>query len=164
MAAGTLGVRARGVPPCLEIVVRQRLRKIDLEWLRAGAFHALQACWKLSSERRGNLADLGEVCVTLVGDRKIAELHRRFMGIAGATDVITFQHGEVVVSVQTAERVAGERGAGFHGELLLYVVHGFLHLAGWDDVTPELREQMHRVQDEVTDAALEAAGRGPFFD
>jgi probable rRNA maturation factor len=54
-----------------------------------------------------------------------------------------------VVSVETAAREARERGICFHGELLLYVVHGFLHLSGYDDVDPEARALMHSEQERI---------------
>ena len=45
------------------------------------------------------------MCI-LISDRRMSELHRRFMGIAGPTDVITFQHGEIFISTETARRQA----------------------------------------------------------
>src|ERR1700740_482353 len=74
-----------------------------------------------------------EILVVLVSDRKISAIHQQFMGIAGATDVITFQHGEIVVSVETAARQAMEYESDLLHELRLYIAHGLLHLAGYDD-------------------------------
>src|SRR5215469_11466373 len=74
-----------------------------------------------------------EILVVLVSDRKISAIHQQFMGITGATDVITFQHGEIVVSVETAARQAMEYESDLLHELRLYIAHGFLHLAGYDD-------------------------------
>ena len=90
-----------------------------------------------------------EILVVLVSDRKISEIHRQFMGIAGATDVITFQHGEIVVSVETAARQAGEYKTDLSHELRLYIAHGFLHLAGYDDHSEEGFREMAKVQNEL---------------
>jgi probable rRNA maturation factor len=147
--------------PRLEVINRQRVMALDFEWLRAGAQAALSECLALARESGGALANLEEVCVTLVSDRKIAALHRDFMGIPGATDVITFQHGEVVVSTQTASRVALERGLSFHSELLLYILHGFLHLAGYDDVSAEDFSRMHQIQDKLWEELVRVIPREP---
>ena len=90
-----------------------------------------------------------EILVVLVSDRKISEIHRQFMGITGATDVITFQHGEIVVSVETAARQAGEYKTDLSHELRLYIAHGFLHLAGYDDHSQEGFREMAKVQNEL---------------
>src|ERR1700740_3616565 len=79
-------------------------------------------------------ADLPEeIVVVLVSDRKISAIHQQFMGTAGATDVITFQHGEILISVETAARQAMEYESDLLPELRLYIAHGLLHLAGYDD-------------------------------
>jgi probable rRNA maturation factor len=87
-----------------------------------------------------------EIGVALVSDRRICELHRAFMRLSTPTDVITFQHGEIVVSVDTAERQAAEHGTNLVSEVKLYLLHGLLHLRGYDDLTPEARREMMVVQ------------------
>jgi probable rRNA maturation factor len=95
------------------------------------------------------LMDLDEIVVTCVSDKRIDKVHRDFMGVAGATDVITFQHGDILISADTAEREARAHGHGISEELLLYIVHGFLHLNGHDDILEADRLLMHAVQDRV---------------
>jgi rRNA maturation RNase YbeY len=90
-----------------------------------------------------------EILVVLVSDREIAAIHQQFMGIAGATDVITFQHGEIVVSVETAARQAIEYESDLLHELHLYIAHGFLHLAGYDDHSEEGFREMAKMQNEL---------------
>jgi probable rRNA maturation factor len=145
--------------PHLEVLNRQRAVAVDMEWISAALRLGLASCRRVALTRGGALAHMEEITVTLVSDRKIADLHRRFMGIPGATDVITFQHGEVVVSTQTAVRLAREHNTGFHGEILLYGVHGFLHLSGMDDVTAELRERMHSVQEQICADVIRSMAR-----
>jgi probable rRNA maturation factor len=101
---------------------------------------------------------LEEVVVTVVSDGRIDRMHREFMGISGATDVITFEHGDVVVSADTAQREADARGHRVEAELGLYIVHGLLHLNGFDDLSPGPRTEMHRVQDVVWRELIESLG------
>jgi probable rRNA maturation factor len=93
------------------------------------------------------------VSVALVNDRVIAEVNLRWLGHEGPTDSIAFAlddvpapdgtRGEVVVSAETALRVARARGVDPRDELLLYVAHGVLHLLGWADDTPARRRSMN---------------------
>jgi len=112
---------------------------------------------------------LRELSVVLVGDRRVAELHEQFMGIAGPTDVLTFPidtdaagnviAGEVYVCVPEARRQAKSRGIEAKREVLLYALHGMLHLLGYDDRTSRGYRSMHRTEDLI----LTELGLGPVF-
>jgi probable rRNA maturation factor len=97
------------------------------------------------------LGDCGEVEISLVDDPTIDRIHREFMGIEGATDVITFQHGEILVSLDTTARQAKEFGHSAYREALVCAIHGLLHLHGYDDTTPEARERMHARQEALAE-------------
>jgi probable rRNA maturation factor len=135
--------------PALVVLNRQRSVRVPMDWLRAFAKIALSRSLDHSRDGRFALRSLPEVIVTVVSDRKIAEVHDDFMGIPTATDVITFQHGDIVVSAEMAVRRAGEFGHGLREELALYVVHGFLHLNGFTDEEAAERDRMHRLQETV---------------
>jgi probable rRNA maturation factor len=92
-----------------------------------------------------------EILVVLVSDRKISEIHEQFMGIAGATDVITFQHGEILISVETAARQAIDYESDLLRELRLYIAHGLLHLAGYDDHSEDGFREMAKLQNELVE-------------
>ena len=92
-----------------------------------------------------------EILVVVVSDRKIAAIHQRFMGIAAATDVITFQHGEILISVETAARQAIEYESDLLYELRLYIAHGLLHLAGYDDHSENGFREMAKLQNELVE-------------
>ena len=127
----------------------------------------------MSSERlrtvaRRALAALGradrEVHVTVVDDRQIRALNTRYLGIRRATDVLAFDlagpgparlWGEVIVSAETAARQARRVGVPLAAELDLLVVHGLLHLAGYDDHEPRRARRMHERAREIL------AGRSP---
>ena len=103
--------------------------------------------------------DLRELSVALVGDRRMSELHRRFMNLPGPTDVLTFEiehdsrgrciAGETILCVPEARRQARARGVELRHELLLYAIHGLLHLSGFDDRTAAGYRKMHRMEDRI---------------
>lgn len=93
------------------------------------------------------LRTLEEVEVALVDDETSARVHQDFMDIPGATDVITFEHGEIVIGVETAGRQADEYGEPVRRELFRYLVHGLLHLAGHEDESAEDRKVMEAAQE-----------------
>ncbi|MDH3590296.1 MAG: rRNA maturation RNase YbeY [Planctomycetota bacterium] len=100
-----------------------------------------------------------KVVVAIVDDATIAELHERFLEVEGPTDVLSFPHGEIVVSAETACREAEERGIPPLHELVLYVVHGALHLAGHADRKKDQRKKMRAAERK----ALTALGYGDVF-
>ncbi len=115
----------------------------------------------------------GDLSIAVVDSARMAALHATHLGQPEPTDVLTFDlgtdnatgrlDGEVVICADVAEAAAAVRGAltraGAHAELALYVVHGVLHLAGYDDQTPAAFRRMHRREDEL----LAALGLGRVF-
>jgi probable rRNA maturation factor len=67
----------------------------------------------------------------------------------GPTDVITFHHGEIFISAETARSNAGLFGTKLARELRLYIVHGLLHLHGFDDRNPAGARKMKTVQGKI---------------
>lgn len=110
------------------------------------------------------------VSVALVDDETIAELHDRFLGIPGPTDVLSFPlpsdpefdseegvaavEGEVVVSTDTAFRTAQTLDIDPLAEVCLYALHGLLHLLGFDDHEADEFDEMHGLEREVMIAEL----------
>jgi probable rRNA maturation factor len=139
--------------PEISLLNRQRARTIDLELLSRFAQRALDKV-----EAVGRTALPAEIVAVLVSDRRISAIHLQFMQIAGPTDVITFQHGEIIISVETAYRQATQFGTELVEELCLYLLHGLLHLAGHDDATTSGSREMDRLQRtlmrEIWDASI----------
>ena len=111
----------------------------------------------------------GELSLAFLTDSALAALHDRFLGDAAATDVITFggnpalgKAGEICVSVDAARVYARRHGRDFSGELTLYVVHGWLHLAGHDDLNPRAKRRMRSAERRAMNL-LHAAGAAPRF-
>lgn len=99
-------------------------------------------------------------------DEGIRAVNRRTLGHDHPTDVLAFPmgdapalEGEVLLSVETARREADRRGHPAYHELLLYAVHGVMHLVGYDDHGTAGRRRMRRAER----AALAALGVPPVF-
>ena len=133
--------------PVITVYNRQRKLPVKLAALQDFARRALQGCLKLRSPKPAVLTTLPELNVVLISDRRMAELHRRFLQEPGPTDVITFQHGEIFVSTETARRQARRFGTTADHEMRLYIAHGLLHLHGFDDKDARSSAEMQRVQE-----------------
>ncbi len=145
--------------PSVLVKNSQRALPFDVAELQRFGAAALQEACRVLPRSREAVCAIREIIVVLVSDRRIAELHRRFMNIAGPTDVITFQHGEIYISVETAMRHANEYATKPEDEIRLYVVHGILHLLGLEDTTEEAAKVMEETQARIVKAAAEVARR-----
>jgi len=134
-----------------KVIVRNLQRKIpvNLVDLETFAAKAVAFCLHVPRKQNTDLEQLSEVSVLIVSDRRMASLHRRFMHESGPTDVITFQHGEIFISAEMARRNARQFGNPLNRELRLYVVHGLLHLRGFDDRDQAAARQMRTVQRKI---------------
>jgi len=138
-----------------KITVRNLQPKVPVNIIDLKKFgqKALELCLRLPRRKKTDLVQLREVSILIVSDRKIASLHRQFMNESGPTDVITFQHGEIFVSAETARRNARRFGNALARELRLYVVHGLLHLHGFDDRDEVSARKMQIVQRKILSRA-----------
>lgn len=137
--------------PRVSVFNRQRKIALDRAELQDFAHRALSLC---ARERGTGLTSLSQIDILLISDRRIAQLHQQFMKIPGPTDVITFQHGEIFISVETAGRQAKEQRTSLGNELRLYLVHGLLHLRGFDDHAASARKRMAAVQEKILEALI----------
>jgi probable rRNA maturation factor len=160
--AGDDGDAECGERPPVEVADRQSRLRIDSADVIALVRFAL-----------GAEEVQGAVEVAFVDDAVISDLHARYFGDPSPTDVITFPSGdalegeewpalgEIVISTDTAARQAPEYGLDAVEEALLYVVHGVLHLVGYDDEDDDDAAQMSERQREILDDWLaERGGRG----
>ncbi len=108
----------------------------------------------LIAENRG----AASISIALVDNDTIHHLNRLHLGHDWATDVITFPlsdandlelSGELVISTEIAVETARELNRDPQDELALYIVHGLLHLCGYDDSSEELSAAMNRRQTEI---------------
>jgi len=91
-----------------------------------------------------------EITLHFVGKKRIAKLHAQFFQDPSVTDCITFPlsephfMGEIFICPHVAKDYAEKHQTNFLEEIALYVVHGFLHLLGFNDQTPEEKKQMRK--------------------
>lgn len=147
-----------GTPDQTRITVRNLQRKVavDTAVLQGFARQAFTICLAYSSTRRTKLRRLRDISILLISDRRMAELHRRFLNQPGSTDVITFDHGEICISAETARKHARRFNSSTVCEIQLYIVHGLLHLNGFDDRTKAGARKMGLAQQKILMATTPA--------
>jgi probable rRNA maturation factor len=142
-----IGVVVSGSPSGL----RERIRRAAVE-----AVHSQGYCH-------------GRLEIAIVDAAEMRRQHKQWMGRATLTDVLSFDlrdrpeggfvDGQLIVCEAVARREAGRQDTDWRGELLLYVVHGCLHLCGHDDHRAADAAKMHEQEDRL----LSLLGWGPVF-
>jgi probable rRNA maturation factor len=131
----------------IEVVSRQRRRKMDCEHWQLFGEKALKVIGKTGHE----------ATIAFVSDRQIRSLNKRFRGLSKPTDVLSFPAaidefkessqpnlGDIAISVERAELQAIENGLAFEKEIAQLILHGLLHLCGYDHETD--RGEMNRLE------------------
>ncbi|MDQ3648822.1 MAG: rRNA maturation RNase YbeY [Acidobacteriota bacterium] len=131
----------------IEVVNRQRKMPLDRERWRAFTANALKVA----------PANGAGVTIAFISDRAMRELNRRWRGKRGTTDVLSFPAeqdefekleglslGDVVISVEQAARQAAEHDLDFENEVAQLILHGLLHLCGYDHETDD--GEMNRLE------------------
>ena len=142
----------------IEILNRQRLRPINHQ---AAAKLARSVLDRIEREDAA-------LTITFIRDPEMQILNRDYRGIDKPTDVLSFAYheaeddiveqgapmhlGDMVISVETAERYAGELGLTFEQEIEHLIIHGTLHLAGYDHETDN--GEMNRLERKLRKALL----------
>ncbi|MDI6801871.1 MAG: rRNA maturation RNase YbeY [Thermodesulfovibrionales bacterium] len=137
----------------MEIVIRnnQRLIRINRQKIERALTAAIKHIALTGNKQERLKPSSVEVSVLLVNDKKMRELNRQYRGIDRTTDVLSFpQHefrrciatpqllnsithlGDIVISLPQAKRQAEEHGLFFYGEISWLLIHGLLHLLGYD--------------------------------
>ncbi|MBX9668159.1 MAG: rRNA maturation RNase YbeY [Candidatus Obscuribacterales bacterium] len=123
-------------------------------------------CDWLSKSNVKEIEGRGEFSLVLVSDKKIRELNRLWRGFDKATDVLSFpmdtepppadepyELGEIIVSLDTAKQQAEDLGHGIDRELAFLIVHGMLHVLGFDHESKEEEKEMFGRQRKILQAA-----------
>ncbi|MGZ8940492.1 MAG: rRNA maturation RNase YbeY [Limisphaerales bacterium] len=136
----------------LQVRNRQRERAVNIKFLRELTRVLLDEELRLSSYELG---------IAFISAARMAAMNQQYLGHEGSTDVITFDYregyerggedgsaaelaGEIYISVADARRQAREFSTSWQEELVRYMVHGVLHLRGFDDSAPANRKVMKR--------------------
>jgi len=131
---------------------------------------------KLCAQVLSQLPNAGEIRVRIVDDRRMSIDHQQYSGIAGTTDVLTFDltgytqgsnqffaskilDTDLTICFDEAARQSGTHQHTVVQELLLYIIHGTLHCLGFDDHDDTQYQRMHEQEDRL----LTNAGIGPLF-
>jgi len=90
-----------------------------------------------------------EISIVLVGDAKIKALNKKYRKSNKVTDVLAFDYGEIFICLPQAKRQAKKLGNILKKELSILLIHGLLHLAGYDHRTKKDQEKMLKKQKEI---------------
>ncbi|NNM29716.1 MAG: rRNA maturation RNase YbeY [Akkermansiaceae bacterium] len=153
-------------PPAPRITIENRQERVPLEQAELDRWRDLgeRALARIDAAGWAKVASPERVGVVVVDDAAIADLHGRFLDDPTPTDVLTFPLGaesEIVLSIETAERQAGEFGNSAAREACLYIVHGLLHLCGYEDGSEEGRAEMAERQERLLREAEQAGPAAP---
>jgi probable rRNA maturation factor len=134
------------MPFTIEVANEQQAHDIDQERLKQGAQQVLDEAGITTAD----------ISIAIVDDARMHELNRQYLAHDYPTDVLSFVlefdedeqslDGEIIVSADYAAREAERYGWTVNDELLLYVLHGCLHLVGHDDTTPEGKQAMRQAE------------------
>lgn len=129
---------------------RQRVRPLNVPFLRRIVRHLLKEEFDVREH---------ELCFHFVDGAEMARVNEQFLQHEGSTDVITFDyaesiseqslHGEIYISIRDAVEQAREFGTTWQSELVRYIIHGLLHLRGYDDLRPKERRRMKREENRL---------------
>ena len=134
----------------IEITNQQGIKRINLKKLEA----ACKKVCKLLPKSK----DPSRISILLCDNALIKKLNKRYLKKASITDVIAFPLsdefdpdylGEVIVSVEQAQKLSQRLKISFQEELLRYLIHGILHLLGYKDSTKSFAEKMMKKQEEI---------------
>lgn len=159
----------------VHVTNRQRKLPVDSQWLTEAAGRLVDETLSNISRRPvahlsptafEQIAGRGELSIVLVSDRSIRKLNRQWQAKDSPTDVLSFplaleappaglpfEIGEVVVSVERAVEQARSLGHSLERELAFLIVHGTLHVLGFDHETPEGEHEMFSRQKDILDSA-----------
>ena len=138
-------------------------RDLDPDWIREAARETLL---------HQSIPEDSELSIVVTGDTQIQDLNRQFLDIDAPTDVLSFPSdeidpesgtpylGDVLISYPRALDQAGSADHPVKSEMQLLVVHGVLHLLGYDHAQEEGKNQMWTIQAEVL-TRLDSPIRGP---
>lgn len=138
-------------PFAVEMIDHQQEVSLPLRWQEALRDAASQA-WPMVAAHAcedHHLLEIDVLDIAFVSRADSDRIHRAFMDVAGDTDVITFLHGELVICPAVAAAQAAEHGEPLLRELLRYVIHGMLHLAGHLDDQENRRMVMESIQEQL---------------
>jgi len=145
----------------VELTNQQKIKRVNLKQLHKFLKKILVFLSSEGGSASGGNISSKEVSILLCDNALIKKLNKKYFKKSVVTDVIAFPLadkfepdylGEVVVSVEEAARAARRLGCKWQDELRLYLIHGILHLIGYDDRTKLERTRMERKQARILES------------
>jgi probable rRNA maturation factor len=140
-------------PPKLRVRNRQRTIPFDLGWIQQITAAALPHCAR-AARKDSPFHSLDLIEATVISSRQIAQIHDEFFDDPTPTDVITFDHGEILIGAGIVATQAADYGLSPSQEAALCVIHGMLHLGGWNDLTTSDARAMTKKQESILRASI----------
>jgi rRNA maturation RNase YbeY len=160
--------------PFIINVITSRKAPLPVKDIKAvGLIISRSEYMKLSDKEKKRIKHRREVDIWITTDKEIKKINRSYLGHDRATDVISFSYiedgrmsgssgmdsrdvsaGDIMISLDMARRKCKEFGNSCKKELLMYIIHGMLHVFGHDDINPENRKRMMDLQDKYFDKCL----------
>jgi len=140
----------------LTVIDSQNSINFDLEYIKSKVHGAFQLCLRKSKES-APLKELNSIEISIIDDKQITKVHGEFMNDPSPTDVITFDYGEILVSAETALSNSEEMQVSLENEILLYIIHGMLHLGGYLDSSNAEFKEMKSLQEMILDSCLQVS-------
>ena len=140
----------------ITVINSQNSINFDLKYVKSKVDVACQLCVRESKES-APLKELESVEISIIDDKQIAKVHGEFMNDPSPTDVITFDYGEILVSAETALSNSEELQVSLENEILLYIIHGMLHLGGYLDGSRADFKEMKSLQEMILDSCLKVS-------
>ena len=140
----------------ITVINSQNSINFDLEYVKSKVDVACQLCVRESKES-APIKELKSVEISIIDDKQIAKVHGEFMDDPSPTDVITFDYGEILVSAETALSNSEEMQVSLENEVLLYIIHGMLHLGGYLDDSSAGFNEMKSLQEMILDSCLKVS-------
>jgi len=96
-----------------------------------------------------NLKKFDEISIVIIGNKRIRGLNKKYLKRNRVTDVLAFDYGEIFICLPQAKKQAKKLNNILKKELAILLIHGILHLAGYDDKTKIGYNEMVRKQNEI---------------
>lgn len=89
------------------------------------------------------------ICILFANDAGMRRLNKKYGKTDKSTDVLAFETGDIAISAETAAKNSRRFGFTAADELKLYMIHGILHLSGYDDTSSPKRKEMRSMEEKI---------------
>ena len=142
------------------LIIRKNIRARSKQWFLKRLKHLKIILANLIKGKKNNLIKNASVTIIITNNKEIKKLNLKFRKKDKATDVLSFQLkikeqirqkylGDIIISSQYAKKNALSKKVTFDNEMMLLIVHGYLHLLGYDHIVPKEAKTMFKLQNRI---------------